>query len=80
MNLALVLERAGRTTEALETYRTALEVYPGHIPTMQAIARLQARSGKTDDTTHEYLREIALRGETPSWRQWAQQRSLQGVR
>jgi tetratricopeptide (TPR) repeat protein len=32
MNLALTLERAGRTDDALATYATALEVYPDHIP------------------------------------------------
>src|ERR1043165_10254805 len=31
MNLALTLERAGRTEEALSAYATALEVYQGHI-------------------------------------------------
>ena len=71
LNLAIALERAGRTKEALETYRTALEVYPGHIQSMQAIARMQVRTGQVDDTTHEYLREIAFRGDTPQWRGWA---------
>ena len=71
LNLALTLERAGRTKEALDTYRTALEVYPGHIQSMQAIARLQVRSGKTDDATQEYLREIAMRGDSEPWRAWA---------
>jgi tetratricopeptide (TPR) repeat protein len=74
MNLALTLERAGRTKEALDTYRTALEVYPGHIQTMQAIARLQVRAGKTDDFTQECLREIAMRGETAQWKEWARGR------
>lgn len=71
MNLAFTLERAGRTAEALETYRTALEVYPGHIQSVQALARLQVRSGKTDDKTAGYLEDIGLRGTTPEWRQWA---------
>lgn len=100
MNLAITLERAGRTDEALDEYATALEVYPGHMPTMQAIARLRLREGRgivtgvsTDSSgsfnghssvtasasiadstpsTRELLREIALRGETPQWRDWAQ--------
>jgi Tfp pilus assembly protein PilF len=71
MNLALVFERAGRTDEALSTYRTALEVYPEHIPTMQAMTRLQLRAGRTDDHLNDQLAEIALRGETPQWREWA---------
>jgi tetratricopeptide (TPR) repeat protein len=71
MNLALTLERAGRTDEALATYATALEVYPEHLPTIQAMALLQVRSGKLDDRTSHYLDEIALRGETERWREWA---------
>ncbi len=71
MNLALVLERAGRTDEALATYATALEVYPNHIPTLQAITRLQLRLGKADDHLNDQLADIALRGETPQWREWA---------
>jgi Tfp pilus assembly protein PilF len=71
LNLALVLERAGRTDEALATYATALEVYPEHIPTMQAMTRLQLRAGRADDRTARMLDEVALRGETPAWRDWA---------
>jgi len=71
MNLALVLEKAGRTDEALAMYATALEVYPEHVPTMQALTRLQLRSGKADDRTVSMLDEIALRGDTPRWRDWA---------
>lgn len=72
MNLALTLEKAGRIEEALCTYGTALEVYPGHMPTMQALARLQLRHNRTDDQTTKMLNEIALAGESPQWRQWAQ--------
>ena len=71
MNLALVLERAGRTDQALAQYSTALEVYPDHLPTLQAMTRLQLRSGKADDRTKHALQEIALRGERQDWRDWA---------
>lgn len=71
MNLALVFESAGRTDEALATYATALEVYPEHLPSMQALARLQVRTGKRDERTPRMLREIALRGESDTWRDWA---------
>lgn len=40
VNLALVLERAGRIDEAMDAYATALEAYPNHLPTIQALARL----------------------------------------
>ena len=70
MNLALTLERAGRIDEALATYDTALEVYPNHLPTIQALARLQLRHNRTDDRTKNFLKEITLRSEI-QWQQWA---------
>ena len=73
-NLALTLERAGRTDEALRTYASALEVYPGHLPTLQALTRLELRSNKPSDTTRTHLESIALQGTTPPWRTWAQAR------
>lgn len=71
MNLALVLERAGHIDEAIATYRTALEVYPDHLPTIQALTRIQLMHNRADDTTPAMLEQIALRGETPAWREWA---------
>lgn len=71
LNLALTLERAGRTDEALATYATALEIHPEHIPTIQAMTRLQLRASRTDDRTPSMLDQIALRGETQQWRDWA---------
>ncbi|MGE3110110.1 MAG: tetratricopeptide repeat protein [Phycisphaerales bacterium] len=71
VNLAIVLERAGRIDEALSTYAAALEVYPNYLPAMQALARLQIRSGRADLGTDAYLNEIALRGESTPWREWA---------
>jgi Flp pilus assembly protein TadD len=72
MNLAITLESAGRTDEALAAYGTALEVAPEHIAAMQAMASLQLRTGKADDRMPGMLREIALRGDDESWRSWAQ--------
>ncbi len=71
-NLALTLERAGRTDEALRTYASALEVYPNHVPTLQALTRLELRSSRTADHTRANLETIALQGATPGWRTWAQ--------
>ncbi len=70
MNLALTLERAGRIDEALATYDTALEVYPNHLPTIQALTRLQLRHNQTDDRTGNFLKEIALRSDS-KWQYWA---------
>jgi Tfp pilus assembly protein PilF len=80
MNLALTLERAGRTGEALAAYGNALEVHPDHLPTMQALTRLQLRSGRTDSRTPWMLEEIALRSDSPQWRDWARlQRARVGM-
>jgi Flp pilus assembly protein TadD len=70
-NLALTLETAGRQIEALQSYAAALQIRPEHMPTMQALARIQIRLGKADAKTHELLAEIALRGTTERWRDWA---------
>ncbi len=71
LNLALTLERAGRINEALAACDSALEVYPGHIATTQELARLQLRNKRADSRTHDLLQEIAMRGETERWREWA---------
>jgi len=71
MNLAFTLESAGRVDEAIQMYATALEVYPDHIPTVQALARLQVRAKRTDERTERFLQEIALKGETDEWKVWA---------
>lgn len=71
MNLALTLERAGRVDDALRTYASALEVYPGHIPTLQALTRLQLRQRRTDESLRHHLELIALEGDSDGWREWA---------
>lgn len=76
LNLGLALEKAGRIDSALETYHTALAVYPGHLPTIQALARCQLRHGRPDDETDAMLEDIALRGDV-EWREWARLRLAQ---
>ncbi len=71
MNLALTLERAGRVDEALSAYASALEVYEEHLPSIEGMTRLRIKSGRTDDKTRSMLEQIALKGETPQWRDWA---------
>lgn len=70
-NLAFTLESAGRVDEALTMYASALEVYPDHLATIQAMTKLQVRSGRTDARTDSNLNEIALRGDSETWRVWA---------
>lgn len=71
VNLALTLERAGRVDDAIDHYESALEVYPGHIPSTQGLLRLQIRHDRTDSGTIRMLEEIAISGETEEWREWA---------
>ena len=78
VNLAFTLESAGRTDDAIATYRTSLEVLPDDIAAMQGLARLQVRSGKRDEQTARLLSEIAMRGETPDWRDWAKEQATLG--
>ena len=71
LNLAMTLQYAGRIDDALDTYAAALEVYPEHIPTIQALVCCQLRHSRTDDQTRAFLERVALEGETEQWRQWA---------
>lgn len=71
LNLALVLEQAGRYDDAMDACRTALEIAPDHIAAIQALAKLQVRTGRTCTDTPHYLQEISLRGESDAWRRWA---------
>ena len=75
LNLALTLERAGRIDDAIGEYRSALEVYPGHIQTLQAMTRCRLRhqpeDARDDPTVTSDLREISLRGEGAQWPAWA---------
>jgi len=73
LNLGLTFERAGLYDRAFTAYDAALEVWPTHIRTMQAIARLTLRTGRTNDRLPGLLEDIALRGETSDWRSWAKE-------
>jgi tetratricopeptide (TPR) repeat protein len=73
LNLGLTLEKAGLYERAFFAYNAALEVSPSHIRTLQAIARLDLRTARKDDRLLEMLEDVTLRGETPAWRNWAQE-------
>lgn len=75
INLGLALERGGKVEEALDAYASAIEVYPNHLPAVQALARLQIRSGQIDDGTQELLAQIRQRG-NEEWRVWANGRLM----
>lgn len=71
VNLALVLDRAGRAGDALEAAKTALEVMPGNLPAIQMTAMLQMREGTNDASTAGLLDQIGMRSDDPQWRSWA---------
>lgn len=70
VNLALTLEKAGKTDDALQAYDSALAVYDNYLPALKGKARLQVMTGRTGKDTIPALEEIALRGDE-SWRAWA---------
>ncbi|MFN0007042.1 MAG: tetratricopeptide repeat protein [Planctomycetota bacterium] len=71
VNLALTLEMAGKVEEALASYGAALEVYPEYLPAVQGIASLTLKAGKKDERLSGWLDTIAMRSESPKWREWA---------
>lgn len=73
LNLGLTFEKAGLYDRAFSAYDAALEASPTHIRTIEAVARLTLRTGRTSDRLSGLLEEIALRGETSDWRNWAKE-------
>lgn len=73
INLGLALERGGKVDDAIDAYTSALEVYPNHLPAIQALARCQIRHGLRDDWTEGLLRDIMYRGSS-EWKAWARTR------
>lgn len=70
VNLALTLEKAGKTDSAMDAYDSALAVHDGYLPALQGRARLQILSGRRDRVNVDDLQQIALRGD-PEWQAWA---------
>ncbi len=91
LNLSLTLESAGRYDQAADHARTALQIHPSHIASLQQLARLEllhpththnakpsspgrAAASRTPEAMEELrttLSEIALRGESNAWKDWA---------
>jgi hypothetical protein len=88
LNISLTLKSAGRYDQAADHVRTALQIHPGHIASLQQLARLElmhparpktamAGSSSAERTPEaraelrDNLSEIAMRGETQAWKDWA---------
>jgi hypothetical protein len=70
-NLPRRLEKAGRVDETIAGYRTVLEGYPEYVQLIEALTKLQIRSGRVDKNTAYLLSEIALHGKSERWHAWA---------
>ena len=70
VNLALALERAGRTGEAFAAYQAALDVAPEYLPALQGAARLCIRERRDEERLPQWLAMIASGGD-PKWADWA---------
>ncbi len=71
MNYDLTLEHASQVDQAIETYITALETYPGYMPTIQALTRLELYEQRQTPQTIDRLNLIATRSDSSLWRSWA---------
>jgi len=77
VNLAIALERAGKIGDAMDAYKAALELEPECVPAMQGAAMLAVRSGAKADSLDRWLAEVAQRGDSQAWRDWARLRATQ---
>ncbi|QDV40318.1 Tetratricopeptide repeat protein [Stieleria neptunia] len=70
-NLALALEAAGRTGEAIELYYTANAMDRANPLYLGNLVRLRVRLGEHDDVLVQQLQDLALIETRPDWRRWA---------
>jgi hypothetical protein len=57
--------------DAYESFASALDASPGYVPAIQGLARLVVREGRDEPMIEEWLRRVALEGESEEWREWA---------
>jgi tetratricopeptide (TPR) repeat protein len=76
INLALVLDKAGRCEDAIAAARAAVDLSEEHLPALQTLARLQIGCDRTDASTIAALDKIAFMTPEESWRDWAIQQRL----
>lgn len=76
VNLAITLERGGRHQDALEAAQSALDVRPGHLGALKAVAWISIQEGQGDQSTLDHLDAIIARAEEPTWQSWARQERI----
>lgn len=70
-NLAIAWLRAGRLREALEPCKSALEIDPEHLQSLETLCWLQLRLEEPGDDTLKKLRVIIARTPDKAWSDWA---------
>lgn len=77
INLAWTLESAGRNQDALETYRTAHEVYPDHVMRCKGlrVCRSKAVKARREDGSNVGA-DCNAGGETPEWKEGAKSQRM----
>lgn len=76
VNLAIVLDRGGKHADGIEAARAALEVRPGYLPAIKALALIHCRWQIDGPETDQHLAAIVERAQDPSWRDWARRQQL----
>lgn len=81
VNLAIALHRGGQVEDAFQAAQSALEVRPGHLPAIQALALLSCRydlqpAEDGDQQVLVWLAALEQRGDS-QWRDWARGMRLQ---
>lgn len=71
INLALVLDKAGRCEDAVAAARAAVDLSSDHLPSLQTLARLQIGCDRADASTIATLDKIAFMTTDEPWREWA---------
>ncbi len=72
LNLGLAFERAGRLNDALAAYQSAHDADLDCMPATQALARTRLLLNQPGEDLDSLLKDIAMRGQTSAWREWAQ--------
>ena len=67
-NLALALESAGRTFEAMDLYQQAVEMAPTNPHFLGNLVRLRVRMEERDESVKAQLQDLALIETRPQWR------------
>jgi len=72
-NLGLVMEAAGKLTEAADDYQRARKMQPDNPEFIGNLARVKIRQGTRDEETKQLLEELTFKDHRPEWRNWARE-------